>query len=141
MNRQLTLILLALGAAGCKTAAETPSRGRESFKIEYSYKDDRKQRKIILSFRNVTKSPICIGPENWPQNGILLNTGDQVWIESANKRFSLAAEQDYCPRCVEKVMPGAEHNGFFRYESFSLSPEAESAEKKLSFNVTGFSCR
>lgn len=140
MIRGLTLSLLIFASGGCETT-DRPIRGPDGSQIDYRYEDNPEQNKILLFFRNTTKRPICLGAENWPQNGVMLNTGDEVWLEIDQRRHYLAPEQDYCPQCVKKVMPGEEHQGFFRYQSFGLADSDSRKEKKLSFIPMGFSCR
>lgn len=141
MTKGMALILLMCGAAACKTAAEAPSRGRQHFPIQYSYIDSPDQKRILLFYRNLSGRSVCLGPENWPENGILLNSGDQVWLEIDGKRFYLKVEQDYCPQCVNRVKSGSERNGYFLYSSFDIPLQLETSQKTLSFHPIGFSCR
>lgn len=141
MARGLILFISFFVTMACQTTAKYPSRGPESFKIDYRYEDSPQQRKILLYFRNTSRRSVCFGPENWPQNGILLNPGDEVSLEVAGRRYFLGPENDYCPRCNQKVLPGTEIQGFFDYQSFGFSSQIEGAEKKLSFSPVGFNCR
>jgi hypothetical protein len=141
MVRALILLISFFVTIGCQTTARYPNRGSENFKIEYNYEDSPEQKKILLYFRNVSKRAVCFGPEDWPQNGILLNTGDEVSLEVNGRRYFLGIEQDYCPRCNKKVSPGEEIQGFFYYKSFELKREDEQSEKKLFFSPVGSSCR
>jgi hypothetical protein len=141
MKRGLLLFLSLLGIVACRTSADYPSRGPKSFKIDYRYEDDPHQRRILLYFSNTSSRSICFGAENWPQNGILLNTGEEVWLTVSGRRYFLAPEQDYCPRCAKKIVPGENFPGYLSYDSFGLKKEDEFSEKQLFFSPVGFSCR
>lgn len=141
MARGLILFILIFITLACQTAAEHPRRGLKSFKIDYRYVDSPQQKKILLYYRNTNRSSVCFGPENWPQKGILLNPGNEVYLKIAEQRYYLGPENDYCPRCNQKVLPGAELQGFFDYRSFGLPSQIEGSGKKLSFSPVGFSCR
>ncbi|HYI38706.1 MAG TPA: hypothetical protein VE053_00135 [Allosphingosinicella sp.] len=141
MTRALIFLVSVLATVACKTPYKQLSRGPESFKIDYRYEDSPVQRRILLFFHNTSNKPVCFGAENWPQKGILLNTGDEVFLEIGGERHFLAAEQDYCPFCNIKVLPGAEVQGYLEYKSFGLSTQIEFNEKKLVYSPVGFSCR
>jgi hypothetical protein len=141
MARGLIFLLCLFATVACKTPSDQPSRGPESFKIEYRYEDSPEQGRILLYFRNTRNKAVCLGAENWPQKGILLNTGNEVSLYVGGKKYFLAAEQDYCPYCTVKVLPGAEIQGYLAYQSFGLPSQIEGAEKKLSFSPVGFNCR
>lgn len=108
--------------------------------IQYEVRDAPSEKRIYVSFRNYMKRPICLGAENWPSNGILLNNGTEVSVMSGGNEYMLQAEQDYCPRCSTKIAPSAISSAYFKYESFKL-PESESLSKKeLSFHPVGYQC-
>src|SRR4051812_2310935 len=141
MTRRMVLFLAFCVTAACGTTAHYADRGPERFNLEYQYEDVPQEKKILLHFRNTRKHAVCLGPENWPQNGILLNSGNEVFVEVAGQRFFLDIEQDFCPRCNKKVLAGEEIQGFFNYTSFELPKQVEPMEKKLVFDPVGFSCR
>ena len=140
MARGLILFICFCVIVACQMPAKYATRGPKNFKIEYRYEDSPQQRRILLYFRNTTKHPVCFGPENWPENGILLNPGGEVSLEVAGQRYFLGPENDFCPRCNKKVSPGEEIQDFFDYKSFDLKQEVEHSEKKLFFEATGYSC-
>lgn len=140
MIRGLIFFISFFIIMACQMPAKYPERGPQSFKIEYRYEDNPEQRRVLLYFRNTSRRPVCFGPENWPQKGILLNPGNEVSLEVEAQSYYLGAENDYCPRCSIKVSPGEEIQGFFDYKSFGLPGQIERAEKKLLFSPDGFSC-
>lgn len=125
----------------CQSTVKYASRGPQTFKIDYRYDDDPHQKKILLFFYNTSKKPICFGPENWPDKGVLLNPGGEVALEVAGQKYFLDAENDYCPRCNKKIAPGELMQGYFEYKSFQLKKELELSDKKLHFSPVGFNCR
>jgi hypothetical protein len=141
MARGLIFLFSLFATVACTTPVERPNRSPDSFKIEYRYEDSPQQKKILLYFRNASKEPVCFGPGNWPENGILLNPGGEVSLEVAGQRYFLGPENDYCPRCNKKVSPGEEIQGFFNYNSFGLPKQVEPMEKKLNYSPVGFNCQ
>jgi hypothetical protein len=117
------------------------TRWPETRAIDYRYEDRPQQKKIIVYFHNTSKKSICLGPENWPQKGILLNPGNEVSLEVAGQQYFLGPENDFCPRCDKKISPGEEIQGFFEYKSFGLKSELELSNKKLHFSSVGYSCK
>lgn len=141
MTRGLILLMFLFVATSCQTTDTYPIRGSKSFVVEYRYEDSPQQNKILLYFHNTSKKPICFGPENWPERGILLNPGGEVALEVAGQKYFLGPENDYCPRCNKKVAPGEMIQDYFEYKLFGLKKELELSDKKLHFSPVGFSCR
>lgn len=141
MARASVLFLSFFVVTSCHTTAEYTALGSETKKVEYRYEDSPSQGRIILYFHNASKKPICFGPGNWPDKGILLNPGGEVALEVAGQKYFLDAENDYCPRCNKKVAPGEVIQGYLEYRSFQLKKELELSDKKLHFSPVGFSCR
>jgi hypothetical protein len=117
------------------------TRWPETRAIDYRYEDRPQQKKIFVYFHNTSKKPICLGPGNWPENGILLNPGNEVSLEVDGQRYFLGPENDFCPRCRKKVSPGEKVQDFFEYKSFNLKGKSELSDKKLHFSPVGVSCR
>lgn len=141
MARALILLIAFFAVTSCRTTEEYADRGSERFEIGYRYEDKPQQKKILLYFQNTSKKAICFGPENWPENGILLNSGDEVSLEVDGQQYFLSPENDFCPRCNKKVAPGGTVQDFLEYKSFGLKEESELSGKKLNFTPIGYSCR
>ena len=138
--RSLSIALSAIFVVACATSISTV-RAATSFPLEYVLSDKPDLGKLEVRFTNLTKRAVCLGPENWPQNGRLLNDGKGVSVEVGGKIFFLKPEQDYCPKCSVRVEPGQALDGLFRYSSFNLPPQFAPLPKKLNFAPVGFLCR
>lgn len=138
----LRLILFAsiFVVMSCQTG-QYSNRWPETKAIDYRYEDRPQQKKIFVYFHNTSKKPICLGPGNWPENGILLNPGNEVSLEVDGQRYFLGPENDFCPRCRKKVSPGEEVQDFFEYKSFGLKEEFDLSDKKLHFSPVGVICQ
>lgn len=137
--RVAPLALLAASCAGM--VGQTPSRVGGPVKISYELRDSPDEKRLYLTFINDKPKPICMGAENWPSNGILLNDGNRVFLSVAGQKFSLNPEQDYCPNCTIKVKPSMKSVAFLKYESFNLPDQLSSAKKELVFEPVGYRCR
>jgi hypothetical protein len=122
-------------------SVESINRVGDPIAIGYSVRDAPNEKRLYLTFRNAAAGPICLGAENWPSNGILLNDGKSVSLTVAGRTMFLRAEQDYCPKCTIKVKPQSESVAYFRYESFDLPANLAQALKELSFRPLGYKCR
>jgi hypothetical protein len=141
MNIRLILpIIFAL--ASCVGGSDfSANRVGGPIDIRYSVMDIPSEKKLYVSFRNDTNTPVCLGPENWPSNGILLNDGKTVSLMADGKSMFLKAEQDYCPKCSIRVGIGSESVAYFRYESFNIPENLIISKKALSFHPLGYRCR
>ena len=133
---------LALIAASCAgLASETPSRVGSPLQIRYELRDSPYEKRLYVIFTNDRPKSVCLGAENWPNNGLLLNDGGRAFLSVAGQRFALNPEQDYCPHCTIKVKPHMKLIGFLKYESFNLPENLYSAKKELAFQPVGYRCR
>lgn len=135
----LSAVLIALFGCASSTT-EIPSRIGNGFSINYTYADNVGQRRIDLSYTNTLNKSVCLGPESWPSNGVLLGDGTRVYLVIEQKEFYLRAEQDYCPQCNILVEPGDVIAGHLDYSSFGLTRMEEGKSKTLSFQPRGFDC-
>jgi hypothetical protein len=135
----LSFVLVLASCAGGNDIAA--SRFGPPFTLDYGTRDAPSEKKIYVSFRNTMNFPICLGAENWPNNGILLNDGKTVSVVVAGKTKFLKLEQDYCPRCSIRVAPQSESVAYFKYESFDLPETMTRIDKALSFTLLGYQCR
>ena len=112
----------------------------KSFEIKYDYVDDIKNDKIHVHYINNGKKTVCIGADNWPKNGIMLNNGSSVAIYIGDKKFFLEKEQDFCPFCQIKVKKRQILDDYFKYDSFDIPQYLRHSEKKLIFNPVAYEC-
>jgi len=137
----MRVVLFIIGLIVVGACASTRTANRSSVLITYQTSDSPAQQRINLSYRNMSPHAICIGPENWPSSGVLLNPGNNVYIETGGKRFFLNAEQDYCPKCRRRVAKGEIITDFLHYDSFGLPPDLHMTPKTLSFKSIGIVCK
>jgi hypothetical protein len=143
IDMRIGLIMCLLVALVSCTSGPRISSDRvgESIVVRYSMTDVPNEGRIYISYTNDTKAAICLGAENWPSNGLLLNNGEEVSLAVGGRAFFLESVQDYCPRCNIRVEPGAKSVAYLKYESFKLPADLIGAKKTLSFQPVGYRCR
>jgi|JI10StandDraft_1071094.scaffolds.fasta_scaffold243877_3 hypothetical protein len=133
------LSILAFLLVGCQSW-----QGRESIEsvsLSPSVQDDPSNRLIRLSYTNDTGGRICLGPENWPSSGgIIDNNGEEFYLLVKDARYYLGKEEDYCPRCGFEVRSGGRIDGALHYASFDLPAELFDEPKVLVFTPTAWRC-
>lgn len=126
------LILLT----GCATA-----KGLYYGPVPLTVTDDPAGKRFVLSFVNDSKEDICLGAENWPSpGGILDNNGKEVSIAAGGRQFFLQAENDYCPKCQTRVGAGQRVDAPLYYRSFGLPDALAGESKTLSIRLIGARC-
>jgi hypothetical protein len=109
--------------------------------IGYKVEDRPDERVLRLSYQNNTRSNVCIGPENWPSAGGILNTtGAEVYIDIGANRYFLEQHQEYCPKCLTSVGPGQTVEGRLKYEDFGIPASEFDKPKVLHMNSIGYAC-
>jgi hypothetical protein len=111
------------------------------FPIDYTIEDDGVNSRIKLSYVNATRADVCLLPEDWPFQGVLLTNGREVSLEVAGKTFFLDADTDYCRGCYLRVKPGQKVEAWLDYAKFGLPDTLKTASKTLSYKPIGVSCR
>lgn len=134
-----TVAIFMTGCASDPSFVKFPRTG-ELFDIGYTYEDVPAQGIISLNFHNESRDGVCLDPEFWPSNGILLNNGTQVSIDIGSDRLFLNAEQDLCLKCTIRVAPGETAQGYFRYSSFGVGSDRANQAKILNFKSRGYNC-
>ena len=130
-------ILSLLMAAACASTMHYAGY----FPIDYAMKDDVANSRIVLSYENVTRADVCLLPENWPFQGVLLTNGREVSLEVEGRTFFLDADTDYCRGCYLRVKPGERVEAWLDYAEFGLPDTSKTASKTLSYKPIGVSCR
>ena len=124
-------------AGGCATTTT------ELVRIEYAVTDNPDQRKIELTYRNVSDAAMCLLPEHWPNSAGKINqASDVVSLVVGRERFPLKSfNTGYCPEgCAIRVESGAVASAFIAYEDFALPDRATKEPKTLDFSPVTFKC-
>ena len=129
----LSLLMVAACASGLHSAGYFP--------IDYTIEDDVVNSRIKLSYENATRADVCLHPENWPFQGVLLTNGREVSLEVGDKTFFLDADTDYCRGCYLRVKAGQRVEAWLDYAKFGLPDTLKTASKTLSYKPIGASCR
>ena len=133
---KVILASLAVVISACATATV------RYIPIDYKVIDQPEVQSLRLVYENKENKRVCIGPDNWPSTGgIIDNSGDEFYIEVAGNKYLLQSEQDYCPSCVTKVRPRQTIEAKLNYASFRLPETLYSKPKTLHLKSTGYVCR
>jgi hypothetical protein len=136
MKRTGAIAVLVL-VAGCATqSALTP--------IKYEYADVPAERRIEVSYRNITEVTMCLLPEHWPnQAGKINQASDSVFLVVGQERFPIEKfNTGYCPQgCATRVAPGDRVCSSIPYEDFGLPERLKDAPKILEFSPMAFACK
>jgi hypothetical protein len=135
IRKHLILVTALIVAGGCATTTAV-----RYWPLPYQFRDDPANARIVLTFTNDARKPVCLSPNNWRGNGILLNKGDEVSLEIGGRKFFLHAEQDYCAKCTLQVKPGETTTEAIPYRLFGVPPELVGEKKQLSFQPTAHEC-
>lgn len=136
MKRTGAIAILVL-VSGCATQSVlTP--------IKYEYVDAPAERRIEVTYRNITGVTMCLLPEHWPnQAGKINQASDSVFLVVGQERFPVVDfNTGYCPQgCATHVAPGEKVSSSIPYADFSLPERLKDAPKTLEFSPTAFACR
>jgi len=136
MKRTGAIAILWL-VSGCATqSALTP--------IKYEYVDVPAERRIEVTYRNLTGAAMCLLPEHWPnQAGKINQASDIVFLVVGQERFPIENfDTGYCPQgCATRVAPGEKISRSIPYADFSLPERLKDAPKTLEFSPKAFACK
>lgn len=109
--------------------------------IDYRVVDSPETQSLQLIYKNSSTKKVCIGAENWPsKGGIIDNSGDEFYVTVNDKQYFLKLEQDYCPTCETKIKPGQTIESKLNYSSFDLPADLYNSPKTLHLKSTGYIC-
>lgn len=109
--------------------------------IEYKVVDHPETRSLQLIYENRSSKRVCIGAENWPsKGGIIDNSGDEFYLEVRGTKYFLESANDYCPNCVTKVKPRRTIISKLDYSSFELPEDMFKEKKTLYLKSIGYIC-
>lgn len=126
--------------AGCAT-----TELGQSADIPYLYEDLIPMKAFGLTYKNETSKPMCLTPDNWPNDaGKLDQASSRAWVEIKGTQSRYAIKDfntGYCPQCAQRVRPGETVTGIIPYEEFLIPEKYQSAKKTLHFHAQGFVCK
>lgn len=112
--------------------------------VDYRFVDVPAERRIEVSYRNLSRTQICLLPEQWPnQAGKINQASDIVVLVVGSERFPIADfDSGYCPQgCATRVAPGQTVTGSIPYAEFGIPERLRDAPKELEFSPRAFPCR
>lgn len=129
-------LLVASTVGGC-------AKQTEPVRIAYEVADAPAKERLEVSYRNASKTALCLYPTHWPNAGgkidqaservALLVEGERLPIEDFNTGF--------CPGCKLRVEPGETVSAFISYSDFKLPERLADEPKVLQFEPMAFDCR
>lgn len=111
--------------------------------VKYEYVDVPAERRIEVTYRNLTGVAMCLLPEHWPnQAGKINQASDIVFLVVGRERFPIDDfNTGYCPQgCATRVAPGEKISSSIHYADFGLPERLKDAPKALEFSPKAFSC-
>jgi len=127
--------------SGCMTQARGSSTG-EPENILYTYKDDRENSKILLTYENDKSVQMCLSPNNWPNSAGKINqAASRVILEIDGRAFPLEDfNTGYCANCSIRVKPQEMITGVLSYQDFGIPVDLYNSSKVLRFQPRAYPC-
>ncbi len=112
------------------------------FDLDYQWKDEPRERYLLLTFNNNFDKTVCLLPEMWPNDQGKIDAADgSIYLEIEGNRYFLPNfNLGYCPGCVQEVKPSATVTARLNYSDFNIPFEVESRAKHLVFRPKAYLC-